>query len=114
MYGFWYFVLLMIIILGSVRGVEPPLESILGAFLLCAGAYGFTSSACLISHRVRIGGFWGSSPLGSCLLGIGATSMGILYLFEMQPPLLMSLIPGSIFLVGLIVDHRAKQQVGSV
>jgi len=112
MYGIWYLILLFTFILSNIPRESINYKPVWGLLLIIAGSYGVLGGILILLKRVKAGTFWGYSGIANLLLGLGAFSGAIanLFLKTITPFAGWILSIFSLcFVIGLIIDYRAKQ-----
>ncbi|HKJ69452.1 MAG TPA: hypothetical protein VKA68_15955 [bacterium] len=81
--------------------------------ILAAGIFGLISSLLLGARKVPRGKIWGNSPAGCAFIGLGLTAFGLLNVLQTGIPFgiyFILLILSLLFLVGLAIEYRTREQ----
>lgn len=92
-------------------GKTARVGSALSVLMLGGGAFGIFAGLLLKLQRVRPGGVWGFSAVGTLLTGVGLSLWGIDGLFQIEPYHayhVRDVVGGAAFVAGAIVEGRVR------
>jgi hypothetical protein len=111
MYGFWYLVLFVALLLTYIPGKYIDLSPMLDLFLFGAGLYGFYCAWRLASGKVARNVVWGYSVAANSIMGLTAQCLAVMNFFAIGWLRSYSWILFLVFVAGLFLDHKGKKAV---